>query len=294
MNVKNYLKENTLNCLLKGEIIDFNYFYSQYLKFKKLGNEIFKDNKINKITVIDNEVKIPINFASKNIYSNNIIKWEENLYIKKNIDEHINLAIFSHKLTKALKKKLDEGTISSNFEKEISDIIEIYINNKNSLEYKDVISELPIIIQKFGIANNYVNDIDEILLYRDDLLRNYLNFANIFSLFFHYLKIEIVFYTHKSLYNSKPSKTCTICHKPHYSNVSLCKTCNDKRINEIRSANAKCKRRRDKLKEYIVQYNDVISPELIKKVKEILKKEHTHLDLQKLDLLKKEIEKELK
>lgn len=287
MTIKKFIKDNFANCLLCGLPIDFNTIYQEYNAFKKIGNELTKEYGINKIEIKDSGIIIPKSFINKDISNDPIITD----FTHNNIKEHIHFSILSNAISTILKKQL----YNKKYHDKIKELDDTFIKS-NGNDYKKLVEFLPNEIEKYGLNNNLYNISEKLRPYdKTTRLENYLDFDDNYSLYFHLLIIEIVYYTNELYYNSKPPKLCSVCHEPHYQNSKLCAKCIAKRNNERRKANAKCKTLRNKLDFYIHKYWDQIPTEIRMKTERMLEDEteNKYTDLKKLERLKNAIEKEL-
>ena len=284
MTIKKYFNDNMCNCLLKGEFINFEKVYNEYNMFKKLGNELSKKYEINKIIINKNGIYIP------NIIINEKMEKDDPIvlnFIHNDVKSYIDFSILANTISKSLKKMFKLGM--SNITNELNNII---INE--SISYDVLVELLPEVIEEYGVKKG-LNNISEKLRSYDKTIRlqNYLSFNDKYSLYFHLLIIEIVYYTNRIYFESKPPKLCIDCHVPHYTNSDLCNKCIGIKNNERNKLNHKCKTIRKQLEKYMEDYGYLISPNSKEKINKLICKEHKYTDLKELTELKSTIEKEL-
>ena len=325
LNVKDYIKRQTNNIvfgnndnlyylsLLKcnsANYININDFYKCYNDFKKLGKYTYRaqDGIINKVKV---EEKIIITWplvknndlthesiACLTNYLNGKYNFNNQALGLNNINsaQIISFAQLIYLCTDAIK-----DYCSSNFNSdEISRAEEkfkkiIQITNKNIISYFDglnVFNMISEIISSVEEKNPALSQIQEILKYNEDynIIETYIKYSNCLSVFFHFFKLEIVYFSFIKEEKIKKPKLCTKCGK--YT-IGKCK-CMTIDSDFRRNQNKKCGTLRKKIAWYIEEYPQIIPENLYRKSIRMLEDKHHWQDFNELERLCTGIEQKLK
>lgn len=325
LNVKDYIKRQTSNIVFeyddnlyylsllktnKPNYINFNDFYKLYNDFKKLGRDTYQsqDGIINKVKI---DGKIIVTWPliknnnltlESNIHLTNFLNGKYNFNNKKmgldnvNSSQIISFAQLIYLCTDAIK---DYCTCDfspeeiSNATKKFEKIIQI--PNKNIEIYfdeEDALSVISEIISRVEEINPDLSQIKEILKYDTvyNIIEPFIQYSNCLSVFFHFFKLEIVYYSFIRDENKKKPKLCAKCGK--YS-IGKCK-CLTIDSGYRRNQNKKCQTIRKKLSWYIEEYPNIISENLYRKSIRMLEDNHHWQDFKELERLCTSIEQQLK
>ena len=325
LNLKDYIKKQTNNILfeynnklyftslLKSDspnYIKFDELYKCYINFKKLGKNTYKcqDGIINKIefdkdiilnwplvndreitsdsrTFITKFLNDKYNFNNEimglnDMNSSQIISFAQLIYLCSDAIKDYCTGDFSLEEIEAANKKFEKF---------------IHIHNqtiKESFNEIDTLSIIPKIISEIELKYPYLSQIKEILEYNDKfyVIEPCIKYSNCLSIFFHFFKLEIVYYSFVREEDRKKPKLCSKCGK--YS-IGKCK-CMTISPTYRRRQNRKCETLRKKLKDYLDKYKDVISEEYYRKTERMLEENHHWQDLNELSRLCDGIEEQLK
>lgn len=275
-------------CNIQNSLI-FNDIYKLYNDFKKLGKQLFlnQDRTINKIKIQDNNISVkwPLiksltlseqennyltNFlTSKYSFNNNdiglnlislndIVNFSELVYLCSDSIKSFAEALFSY----------DESDLNK-AEDKFKRIINIYQNGIEQAFQKSDLRIIPEIIHYIDTTNPQLSQIVEELsvkeLLGEELLSDdhytitpWLNYTNILSVFFHFFKLEIVYYSHIIVEETKKPKLCPICNK-YVTEKCTCMTISE---SYRRNINKKNERLRKKLVLYLNTYRGIIPMDL--------------------------------
>ena len=245
MNIYDFLKKESNNNTIKKKKIEFNNKYMEYKEFKKLGKSFFKETKP-KIFTKDLDDKSYKLLKNKNL-GNKIISSYEHIKYITSIDD-LYLANFIYIITESAKD-------NSGYYKTIIDNLD---NDDGSIfEKKHNINEIIQLVNIYSESHPKLKKINECVLYNNDKLQIeiYNNYEEDLAYFYHLFLLELAYYEWKYKSFNIIAKKCPVCNEIYYSKGERCSICS-KKINAIRSnINQKCKRRRNKLKNYIDKYH---------------------------------------
>ncbi len=271
MTLKKYLKENLSNCLLNDERIDFETIYQKYNNLKAICGSLAKEYDT-KITVSNKGIILNIhNFKKMNL----------SYFVSNNKEDDAYLFTIINGITYTLKKIASRIKYSKNH----IDLDFTFIETINNITHLDFILLIPKLIKNLEEKYNF-NTISERFIPENDNsvgLVNYLNFKDNNSEYFHMFLVEIAYYTFEIEHGSGQPKICPICHEAHYQHSKYCKKCNDKRNNERRKANAKCKRLRKRIKNNLIKNKNMIPTNIYRDANDVIyNPNHKYTDLKKL------------
>lgn len=290
LNVKDYIKKQSNNLAFKGynkvfyisslqsnkhNYLSFDEIYKLYRGFKILGKNLFvaQDKSIYKIEFHNDNIL----FNWPLIINKNITELEDSyltnfLTTKYSFDnediglnklektEIMNLAELIYLCSDSIKdfcKALDYSIQEiEKAEKKFKRIISIYQDGIEQVFSMDDLCKLPDIIYNIEKKNPNLSSITEQLIFNDELevIEPYINYNSILSVFFHFFKLEIVYYSFMIESERKKPKLCNICGKYTIGKCKCMKVSDSFRRNQ----NKKCQRLRTKIEMYLNTYSDVI------------------------------------
>lgn len=301
MTLKEYIKFNSKNTLLVSKRYDFNEIYNLYIDFKTLGKYLCKYD-FNKILILDNKLKfkwpfITINNSDERL--TNFINQSKlnNIENKITNNEIASLSTFIYLISSSIKQiniEYSYSEIMNKLNMKISRLLNIYINNNIQEFTLDNLTFIPTIIDKLYKKNYLFGYITEDLIYDDELaiLVDYINFKNILSLFMHFIKLELMYYT-SQINESRKIKICPGCHESKLFSGKKCKECKNKENSKRRNINKKCNTIRNKLQQCI-SFDESIPYELKMKICRMLEEKHSYIQYNELKRLLEEVEKRVK
>lgn len=294
-NVKDYIRKQTLNTSFNGKDkvfyihtnknsnsshLSFDDIYKLYNDFKKLGRQLFlnQDGIINKIEIQDDNISVkwPLTkgLTLSEQENNYLTSFLTSKYSFDNNDIGLNLISLSDILNfselvylcsdsiksfaKAINSYGENEIITA--EKKFKRIITITQNETEQAFQLSDLSKIPKIINHVEIKYPNLSRIIEELLYNEEFetITPWLKYTNILSIFFHFFKLEIVYYSHIIETETKKPKLCPIC------NTYVTGKCACMRISPAyrRNVNKKNERLRQTLKLYLNTHIDMIPIDL--------------------------------
>lgn len=290
LNVKDYIKKQTNNISFENEntifyisqikcnkpnYINFNEIYKLYNEFKKLGKNLYitQDKIIKKIEFHNDKIFLEWPLvetkditSTANTYLTNFLttKYEftnENIGLDKIEQTKImSFAELIYLCSDSIKEfcSVNNGTIEEmeKAEKKFKRLISIYQEEVEQSFSIDDLSKIPSIISNIEKNNSNLSAITEELSFNDEMevIEPWIKYKDILSIFFHFFKLEIVYYSFMIESERKKPKLCNICGKYTIGKCKCMKVSDSFRRNQ----NKKCQRLRTKLEMYLNTYSEVI------------------------------------
>lgn len=303
LNVKDYIKRQTLNIAFEGNnktffvctertandnYVIFDDVYKLYNDFKKLGKNLFleQDNIINKIEVHDDKILFKWPLITKTILTEREDKHLTNFLTSKysfnnddiglnlvSQNDILNFSVLIYLCSDSIKSfvrglnSYDESEIQT-AEKKFNRIIAITENKVVESFHSSNLQIIPEIIAHIESTKQSLSQIVEELLFNEEFetIVPWLKYTDILAIFFHFFKLEIVYYSHTIENEIKKPRLCPICNKYV---IGKCK-CMTVSASYRRNQNKKCARLRNKLEMYLDNYSCFIPIEYRMKAERML------------------------
>ena len=312
LNVRRYIKEQTKNIAFKrnrklfyisyndqSNNVDFDSVYKNYYKLKMYGKELI-DEQIGKINIIEfhnNKMDFKWPLFERNSSNSDLIHLITNKHVLKNeilgLDkleqvEIDSFATFMYLCSDSLKNFCNNYFSTEHTGYEFDRLIRKYNGTINTAFDDNDLEKIVRIIQRIETLYCKLPGVKEILEYKDHVILPVLCFNDELSLYFHFFKLEIVYYSHILQDETKP-KLCPVCN--NYTSKCTCITLTD---TEKKRINRACEKLRKELNSLISNNRELLEDSLYEESRELIDGSHSYKQLDRLKELIEIIHKQIK